>query len=135
MQNPREYGYPEGVTVEIEGAILTDMIMLLESLMQDEVKSESKFKYDYINDKGKVLKSPKKEDIESGKVRKVVNFQRTVLEPTMEMSITQKGLAYAERKHFLEGLHYQNIQEGVAKHYSELQSPVEPVDTEIKQES
>ena len=120
IRDLRQYVYDQGTKIEIDGFLLTDLIHLLENLLKDEVKSETKFKYNYVNEKGAVLKSPKKEDIESGKVKKIVDFKRTIFEPTLEHSITEKGLAYAELKNFLEGIHYNNIQSGVAVSYEEM---------------
>ena len=94
--------------------------MIFDQLLKDEVKVESKFKYDYLNEKGKVVKSPKSEDIETGKVRKTLNFERTVMNPNLEYSITEKGIAYAELKNFLESIHFENIENGKAVKYSEI---------------
>ena len=123
--NPRNFVYPQGTTVELPGYFLTDIIMLMDQLVKDEIKVQSGFKYNYVNEKNKVIKTPKKEDLESGKVKKVVDFDRTVLNPTLEYHISEKGLAYAELKNFLEGLHYKNIQEGKAVNYQELAKGLE----------
>ena len=129
IKNPREFVYQQGTKIELEGYVLTDLIMIFDQLLKDEVKVESKFKYDYLNEKGKVVKSPKSEDIETGKVRKTLNFERTVMNPNLEYSITEKGIAYAELKNFLESLHFENIEKGVAVNYKELSEKpmVEPI--------
>lgn len=120
IKNPREFVYQQGTKIELEGYVLTDLIMIFDQLLKDEVKVESKFKYDYLNEKGKVVKSPKTEDIETGKVRKTLNFERTVMNPDLEYSITEKGIAYAELKNFLESIHFENIENGKAVKYSEI---------------
>ena len=120
IKNPREFVYQQGTKIELEGYVLTDLIMIFDQLLKDEVKVESKFKYDYLNEKGKVVKSPKSEDIETGKVRKTLNFERTVMNPNLEYSITEKGIAYAELKNFLESIHYKNIKNNSAIHISKL---------------
>ena len=47
----------------------------------------------------------------------------------MEYSITEKGIAYAELKNFLESLHIENSEKGVAVNYKELSEKpmVEPI--------
>lgn len=116
----KQYVYGEGVNVEIPGYFLTDMIMLIEQLVNSEVKTETEFKYNYVDAKGNIVKNVDKKDIESGKYSKVVDIDRTINAPTFRHSITEKGVAYAQLKNFLEVLHYKNIESGVAKHYSEF---------------
>lgn len=118
--NPKNFVYQRDVKVEIDGFVLTDLIAIFEKLTNEEISVESKFKYNYINDKGKVIKNIKQEDLESGKVKKVLDIERTLVQPTLDYSISEKGLAYAELKNFLEGLHFQNIQKGLAVDYQEL---------------
>lgn len=120
ITNPREFVYPQGTNIEIQGYLLTDLIMIFEKLLTEEVKVESKFKYNYVNEKGNIVKTPKAADIESGKVVKQLDFNRTVMDPNLEYSITEKGIAYAELKNFLESIHFKNIQEGKAVSYAEL---------------
>lgn len=118
--NPRNYIYPQGAKIEVDGFLLSDLITIFDNLVKEEIKSESKFKYNYVNEKGKVVKSPKAEDLASGKVKKIVDFDRTIVNPTLELSISEKGLAYAELKNFLESLHFKNIQDGIAIDFQEL---------------
>lgn len=120
ITNPRNYVYPQGTKIEVDGFLLTDLIAIFEKLTNDEIKAESKFKYNYVNEKGKVVKSPKAEDLASGKVKKILDFERTIVSPSLDYSITEKGIAYAELKNFLEGLHFQNINSGIAVDYQEL---------------
>lgn len=120
VKDPRQFIYPQGTKIELDGYVLSDLIMIFDQLLKDEVKVESKFKYDFLNEKGKVVKSPKQEDLDSGKVVKTLNFERTVVNPNLEYSITEKGIAYAELKKFLESIHFRNIQEGKAINYTEL---------------
>lgn len=112
--NPRSYYYNPDTKVEIPGGFLLELLALSETLLQKEVKSESKFKYNYINDKDKIVKNFKQEDVESGKLRKIVDWERTVDNPTIEYSITEDGIMYAKLKKFLEALHYENIEKGIA---------------------
>ena len=126
--NPRNYYYKPETKIEIPGGFLLELISLSETLLQKEVKSESKFKYNYINDKDKIVKNVKQEDIESGKLKKVVDWERTVDMPTMEYSITEDGVMYAKLKKFLEGLHFENINNGVAVNIDELKVSAETED-------
>lgn len=112
--NPRDYFYKEDTKIEIPGGFLTELIAFTDQLLEKEVKSESEFKYNYINDKDKVIKTFKQEDFESGKVRKVVDWERTVYNPTFKVSLTEKGVKYAKLKNFLEELHMSNIEKGLA---------------------
>ena len=132
IDNPRNFVYTADTKVEIDGFVITDLIQIFDDLVEQEIRPESKFKYNYMNEGGKVVKSPKKEDIETGKVRKVLDFDRTIVNPTMEYSISKKGIVYAELKNFLESLHYENIQSVKAVDYREMmKSPaVEPVQEE-----
>lgn len=118
--NPKNFVYERDTKVEIDGFVLTDLIAIFEKLTNEEIKVESKFKYNYINEKGKVIKNVKQEDLESGKVKKVLDIERTLVQPTLDYAISEKGLAYAELKNFLESLHFQNIQKGLAVDYQEL---------------
>ena len=120
VTNPREYVYENGKKVEIEGQFLLDLIAIFDKLIKDEIKTDSKFKYSFINDAGNIVKNPKQKDIEEGKVRKILDFDRTIINPTFEYSITEKGVAYAELKNFLESIHYQNIKNNSATNISKL---------------
>ena len=120
IKNPREYVYENGKKVEIEGQFLLDLIAIFDKLIKDEIKTDSKFKYSFINDAGNIVKNPKQKDIEEGKVRKILDFDRTIINPTFEYSITEKGVAYAELKNFLESIHYKNIKNNSAIHVSKL---------------
>lgn len=120
IKDPREFIYPQGVKVEIDGYVITDLIMIFEQLLKDEIKVDSKFKYNYLNEKGTVVKNVKQADVDSGKLKKVVDFKRTILEPSMDYTITEKGIAYAELKNFLEAIHFENVQKGNAINYKDL---------------
>ena len=120
VSNPREYVYENCKKVEIEGQFLLDLIAIFDKLIKDEIKTDSKFKYSFINDAGNIVKNPKQKDIEEGKVRKILDFDRTIINPSFEYSITEKGVAYAELKNFLESIHYKNIKNNSAIHISKL---------------
>lgn len=130
-QDPRNYVYKQGEKVEVDGFLITDLIAIFEKLTNDEIKPESKFKYNFINEKGKIVKSPKQEDIQTGKVKKILDYERTIMNPTLEFSISEKGIAYAELKTFLEKIHFENVKKGVAVDYRELaKNPVVEAVTE-----
>lgn len=112
--NPRAYYYNPETKVEIPGGFLLELLALSEKLLQKEIKAESKFKYNYINDKDKIVKNFKQEDVESGKLKKIVDWDRTIDNPTIEYSISEDGIIYATLKKFLETLHYENIEKGIA---------------------
>ena len=120
-ENPRNFIYPDETKVEIDGHFLSTLMQVFDKLVDEEIKVESKFKYKYVKEDGSQVKSPKKEDIETGKVRKVLDTVRTLQEPTLDYSITEKGLVYAELKNFLESYHYDNIQRGIAVDYRFIQ--------------
>ena len=120
-ENPRNFIYPDETKVEIDGHFLSTLMQVFDKLVDEEIKVESKFKYKYVKEDGSQVKSPKKEDIETGKVRKVLDTVRTLQEPTLDYSITEKGLGYAELKNFLENYHYDNIQRGIAVDYRFIQ--------------
>lgn len=130
-QDPRNYVYKQGEKVEVDGFLITDLIAIFEKLTNDEIKPESKFKYNFINEKGKIVKSPKQEDIQTGKVKKILDYERTIMNPTLEFSISEKGIAYAELKTFLEKIHFENVKKGIAVDYRELaKNPVVEAVTE-----
>ena len=54
-----------------------------------------------------------------------MDWERTVDMPTMEYSITEDGVMYAKLKKFLEGLHFENINNGVAVNIDELKVSAE----------
>ena len=93
------------------------MLALSDQLLQAEVKTESEFKYNYINDKSQIVKKFKDEDIASGEVKKIVDWERTVDNPTYTFSLTEEGVAYAKLKKFLEAIHISNIEKGIAVTY------------------
>lgn len=133
-QNPRNFVYTQGTKIEVDGFLLTDLIAVFDKLMNEEIKPESRFKYNYVNEKGKIVKSPKPEDLATGKVKKILDIERTIVNPTIEYSITEKGLAYAELKNFLETIHFENIQKGVAVNYQELtQSMINTENSEVQE--
>lgn len=104
--------YKEGVKVEIEGRLLLELLSIFDLLIKDEVRSESKFKYNYVDNDGKVVKNAKESDIQSGKVRKILDWNRTIVEPTLEYSISEKGILYSEIVSILQSVHYENIKAG-----------------------
>lgn len=112
--NPTDYFYKPDVNVEIPGNVLLDMMALVDKLIQKEVRTESKFKFNYIDKHGRIVKKFNDEDIKKGLIKKVVDFKRTIDEPTMETTITPEGIAYSKLKIFLESVHYDNIQKKVA---------------------
>lgn len=113
-KNPRDYFYKPETNIEIPGGFLLELLALSDQLLQGEVKSESEFKYNYINEKSQIVKKFKDEDLVSGKVKKIVDWERTVDNPTYTFSLTEKGVAYARLKKFLEAIHISNIEKGVA---------------------
>lgn len=122
IKNPIEYVYKPGAKVEIEGGFLLELLGMTDRLMEDEIIRESKFKYNYINNETKkIVKSPKEEDIRSGKVMKIVDWSKTIDNPTFEISLTEKGVSLGQLKKFLEAVHMRNIDEGLAVHYSEME--------------
>lgn len=120
-KNPLEYVYKPGTKIEIEGGFLLEILGLTDQLLQDEIKRESKFKYNFINtETQKIIKSPKEDDLKSGKVKKTVDWSKTIDNPTFEFSLTEKGVTIAQLKKFLENIHMTSIDNGLAVHYSNI---------------
>ena len=120
-KNPLEYVYKQGTKNEIEGGFLLEILGLTDQLLQDEIKRESKFKYNFINtETQKIIKSPKEDDLKSGKVIKTVDWSKTIDNPTFEFSLTEKGVTIAQLKKFLENIHMTSIDSGLAVHYSNI---------------
>ena len=92
--NPKDFVYENGVKVEVDGFLITDLIAIFEKLVNDEIKPESEFKYNFVNEKGKIVKSPKQSDLDTGKVKKVVDFERTILKPIQEELDQHSSLSF-----------------------------------------
>lgn len=122
--NPLDYFYNRDVNVEIPGGFLLELLALTDQLIKQEMKIESKFKYLHINDKDKIVKTFKQEDVASGKIRKMVDWEKTIENPSFEYSLTEKGIGYAQLKKFLESLHMDNINKGLAVTYSKSEDSV-----------
>ena len=116
--NPSEHYYAPETKVEIPGGFLMEMMALTDSLMASELKTESEFKFVYLNDKGVPTKNFTKEDVATGKVKKVVDWEKTIDNPTYTHSLSEKGVAYAKLKKFLESVHMGNIEKGLTLNYS-----------------
>lgn len=120
----KQYVYDKDKNVEVPGNLLLDMIMLMEKLVEEELTTRTKFKYSFLDEGGALHKHVTKEQLESGKYKKIVDVDKTITEPSFEHTISEKGVAYAQLKIFLEKLHFENVQKGVAKHYSEIAAGV-----------
>ena len=120
-KNPLEYVYKPGTKIKIEGGFLLEILGLTDQLLQDEIKRESKFKYNFINtETQKIIKSPTEDDLKSGKVIKTVDWSKTIDNPAFEFSLTEKGVTIAQLKKFLENIHMTSIDSGLAVHYSNI---------------
>lgn len=108
----KEHYYDEGVSVMIPGNLLLELTNILEDLVNTETRTESRYKYNYVNSKGNVVKKVSQEDVDSGKVKKVLDWHRTIINPTLEHSITDKGIKYANIMLHLQDVHYKNIESG-----------------------
>lgn len=117
--NPLEHYYAPETKVEIPGGFLMELIALTEQLMASELKTESEFKFIYLNEKGVPTKKFTKEDVDTGKVKKVVDWEKTIDNPTYKHSLTEKGVGYAKLKKFLEATHMSNIENGLTLKYGQ----------------
>lgn len=115
--NPSEHYYAPETMIQIPGGFLMELLALSDELVASELKTESEFKFIHLNDKGNPVKTFTKEDVSSGKVRKVVDWERTIDNPVYKASLTEKGVQYAKLKKFLEAKHMSNIEEGLTLTY------------------
>lgn len=121
--NPNEYIYPEGTKTEVDGQLISELRNLLTQLITSETVSGNYFQFKYFKEDGTHVKTPSKTLLESGTLRKELDWETTVYDMEQSHFLTQKGIGYARLLAHIERLHFINIQNGKAKHYSDI-SPV-----------
>jgi len=125
--NPQEYGYLGTEKFEITSSEFMLFKMALEQgLRLTEVVTYPQV-FEYVDQEGKVVKSPSEEDLITGKVNKVPNTEKTFSDENLTVTynadkITKEMLMAQE---LLMDLHFRNIESGVAKSIEELKSAKE----------
>lgn len=123
LKNPKEYGYEPQANTQIEGVLLLQTIQIINNLLEEETQERFPFLYKYVNkDTDKVVKNPKPQDLQSGKVIKMFDWDKTIFDDDREprYELTAKGRNLARLKYFLESIHLRDMEEGLSKHFSEL---------------
>lgn len=121
-QNLHEFIYEQGTKVEIDGELLTRIIALSNKVVDEHTDVVFTDRYKFVNtESGKDVKKPKQEDIDSGKVAKVVDLQNT-LNSEPKMNRDALALEFIKLVLTLNGEHLKAVEDGKASHISELQA-------------
>ena len=116
QKNPRDYVYTEENEIKMNGRLFVAVTTAIADALQKETKIYYPEKYDWINKKTqKVVKKPKKEDIEKGDVYKVPAIER-ILQGEPVIQRTQLGQFLLDVTLQLEQQHLKNIEEGNVTH-------------------
>lgn len=119
--NPYEYGYKPGEKVEIEGGFLTHLMSFINKITEENTKYFQNDKFKFINkESNKTVKNPKKEDLESGKVIKIVDVEAS-LNSQAKAYRTPTALQAINLSLMLQDIHLKAIDEGKAMHYTEFE--------------
>lgn len=119
QEDPFNYIYESGEKVEIEGQLLIALINYMNMVVDDNTESYSPYKYTMVDTStGKTVKNPKKADIETGKVTKILDIENTFKsQPRIYMKpIAVEG---AKLSLNLQRVHLDNIEKGKAIKLSE----------------
>lgn len=90
-------------TVELPLNVVKEISLVLESLIEKEIDTKTSFKHKFVDESGKEIKNPTPKQIESKKLQKVFDLDRTIFDPKMETTITELGIKYTKLKYFLDG--------------------------------
>lgn len=120
-KNYQEYVYKEGAKIEVPKEVFENMVRILNEVIEDGTEVKSKEYYLFINtETKKEVKSVKKEDLESGKVIKIADTEK-LFSTEPEVSYTQKAMRAINLTLSMNKIHADNVENGVAIHYTELQ--------------
>lgn len=120
-KNYQEYVYKEGTKIEVPKEVFENMVRILNEVIEDGTEVKSKEYYLFINtETKKEVKSVKKEDLESGKVIKIADTEK-LFSTEPEVSYTQKAMRAINLTLSMNKIHADNVENGVAIHYTELQ--------------
>lgn len=122
--NPREFAYTENAKVEMDGQLLMALIDFLGKVVDENSKYYTTDKFKFINPAtDKEVKNPKTEDIESGKVVKVPDIEKTLMsEPKFYRNRT--ALEAINLIVHLQEVNMNNIKEGKAVNIKEYEDKV-----------
>lgn len=99
-----EQTFKENQLIELPVDSILEVIAVLDNVLENEVKTDTEFKYKFIEpETGKEVSKPTPKQIENKKLQKIVDIERTIYDPSLRYSITEKGLKITRLKYFLEG--------------------------------
>ena len=116
--NPSEYDYLGDEQITINAGLYKELRSTVRYFLQKNTKPYFPQKYKYINtETGKEIK--KLTDKNRGTARLVVDIEGTKnSKPTIYRTEEGQSLLYLDE--YMESIHFKNIEEGIAKHISEL---------------
>jgi len=119
--NPKDYAYTGQEDIVMKSSLFKDISRGIADALHNETKIYYPEKYDWVNEKtGKIVKKPKKEDIDSGAVYKILSVERT-LQGEPQISRTPLGQYLLQLTVMLEQQHIKNIEDGNAVSVEELE--------------
>jgi len=116
--NPSEYDYLGDEQITINAGLYKELRSTVRYFLQKNTKPYFPQKYKYIHtETGKDIK--KLTDKNRDKARLVVDIEGTKnSKPTIYRTEEGQSLLYLDE--YMESIHFKNIEEGIAKHISEL---------------
>ena len=116
--NPSEYDYLGDEQITINAGLYKELRSTVRYFLQKNTKPYFPQKYKYINtETGKEIK--KLTDKNRGNARLVVDIEGTKnSKPTIYRTEEGQSLLYLDE--YMESIHFKNVEDGVAKHISEL---------------
>lgn len=122
--NPMQYFYPKDAKIELDGELLIYLMQFLGRVIENDTSFKYKDKYKFKNTKtNKIVKNPKKQDLETGTVVKVPDFE-SLLQSTPTVYRGEVALEGIHALNLLNEVHLQQIQQGKAQHFSANQPEV-----------
>lgn len=88
--------------VELPVNVVNEISTMLESLIEAEIDNKTSFKHKFIDESGKEIKNPTPKQIETKKLKKIFDVERTIFEPKIETTISELGIKYTKLKYFLD---------------------------------
>lgn len=120
--NVNEYVFKPGTVVEVPAEVLMEMKEFSRIVLEENSEAYYNDKYKYINvETDKVVKTVKDADLESGKVKKVFDYEASL---TSIPKIYRKPLALRSinLQLNLDDIHMKSIEKGDAIHYTEMEN-------------
>lgn len=116
--NPSEYDYLGDESITINAGLFKELRSTVRYFLQKNTKAYFPQKYKYINtETGKEIK--KLTDKNRDKARLIVDIEATKnSKPTIYRTEEGQSLLYLDE--YMESIHFKNVEDGVAKHISEL---------------